>query len=183
VQGIEEIFAAAEGLAKQPPMRGNRVAVITNVAGQARLLVKSLVKEGLVPAELSAETTKKILNKHPHVSILGFIDLGIGAKADLYKFVGEQLLSDKAIDGVVVVNAIKSTLLEPKDVREISAIAKKSKEKPVVDLAPGGEDNLHVREVLMDTELPVYDQPEKAARVMKLLGMRGKILDKVERKI
>lgn len=183
VQGIEEIFAAAEGLAKQPPMRGNRVAVITNVAGQARLLVKSLVKEGLVPAEPSAETTKKILNKHPHMGISGFIDLGIGAKADLYKFVGEQLLSDKAIDGVVVVNAIKSTLLEPKDVREISSIAKKSKEKPVVDLTPGGEDNLHVREVLMDTELPVYDQPEKAARVMKLLGMRGKILDKVEKKI
>jgi len=169
-------------LAKQPPMRGNRVAVITNVAGQARLLVKSLVKEGLMLAEPSVETTKKILNKHPHVNVLGFVDLGIGAKADLYKFVGEQLLSDKAIDGMVMINAIKSTLLEPKDVREISAIAKKSKEKPVVDLTPGGNDNLHVREVLMDAELPVCDQPEKAALVMKLLSLRGKILDKIEKR-
>jgi acyl-CoA synthetase (NDP forming) len=182
VRGIEEFFAVAEGLAKQPHMRGNRVAVVTNVSGHARLLLKSLVKEGLVPAELSAETTKKILNKYPHVSVFGFVDLGIGAKADIYKFVGEQLLSDKAIDSVVVVNAIKSTLLELKDVRDISSIARKSREKPVIDLAPGGEDNLRVREVLADTELPIYDQPEKAARVMKLLGMRGKILDKVEKR-
>ena len=182
VQSVEEIFAVAEGLAKQPPMRGNRVAVITNVVGQARFLAGSLAREGLVLAELSAETSKKILNKHPHVNISGFVDLGVGAKADLYKFVGEQVLSDKAIDGVVVISAIKSTLLEPKDVREISSIAKKSKEKPVVDLTLGGEDNLHVRDALMDTEMPVYDQPEKAARVIKLLGVRGKILEKVQKK-
>jgi acetyltransferase len=182
VQSVEEIFAVAEALAKQPPMHGNRVAVITNVAGQAKLLAGFLAREGLVLAELSAETSKKIVNKHPHVNISGFVDLGIEAKPDLYKFVAEQVLSDKVVDGMVVISAIKSTLLEPKDVREISSVAKKSKEKPVVDLTLGGEDSLQVRGALMDTAMPVCNQPEKVARVMKFLGVRGRILDKFQRK-
>ncbi len=176
-RSIEEIFAVAEGLAKQPPMRGDRVAVITNIVGQAKLLVRSLAQEGLVLAEPSAETVKKISKKHPHVDISGFVDLGVEAKADLYKFVVGQVISDKAVDGMVVINAIKSTLLEPEDIQGIAEAAKKSKGKPVIDLTPGGEDNLHVREVLVGTELPVYNQPEKAARTMKLLSMRGKILN------
>jgi acyl-CoA synthetase (NDP forming) len=182
VQGVEEIFAVAEGLVKQPPMRGNRVAVITNVGGQAKLLAGFLVREGLVLAEPSAETSKKILSRYPRVSISGFVDLGIGAKAEPYKFVGEQLLSDKAIDGVVVISAIKSTLLDPKDVREFSALAKKSKEKPVVCLALRGEDYSLIRGALAETELPVYNQAEKAAKVMKLLSVRGKMLEKIQRK-
>lgn len=181
VQNVEEIFAVADGLAKQPPMRGNRVAVVTNVVGQARLLVRFLAQEGLVLTEPSAESVKKISKKHPSVNISGFVDLGTEAKAEHYKFVVQQVLSDKAVDGIVVINAIKSTFLEPEDISEVAEAAKKSKNKPVVDLAPGGEDNLHVREVLVGTELPVYNQPEKAARAMKFLTMRGKILEKFKR--
>jgi acetyltransferase len=179
-RSIDELFNVAEGLAKQPPMHGDRVAVVTNAPGHAGLIVRSLANEGLIPSGPSAETSKKILSKYPHVNISDYLNLGARARADLYKFVGEQLLSDETIDGVVVTTAIKSTLLDPKDVRELSGLGEKSKEKPVVLFAPGGEEYLNIRGVLADTELPVYDQPEKAARVMRMLRARGKILEKIK---
>lgn len=181
-RSVKEIFVIAEGLAKQSPMHGNRVAIITNVAGEGRLLIKFLSREGLVPTEPSPEIAKKISNKYPGTNISGFVDLGIEAKADVYKHVVEQVLSDKNVDGVIVINSVKSTLLEPKDVEALADVAKKSKDKPVLVLAPAHDNYLRVREVLADTKLPVYGHPEEAALAMKFLNIRAKILEKTKLK-
>lgn len=178
VQNAREIFVIAEGLAKLSPMHGNRVAVITNVSGEGRLLIKFLSREGLAPAVLSPETVKKISNKYPSVNISGFVDLGIETKSDVYKYVLEQILSDKNVDGVIVINLLKSTILEPKDVKVLADAAKKSKDKPVLVLSPAHDDYLRVCEVLADTKLSVCGHPEEAALAMKFLNTRAKILEK-----
>ena len=182
VQSVEELFSAAEGLAKQPPMRGDRVAVITNVAGQARLAARCLAEEGLMLVEPQAETMQKISKKYPGTKTSGFVDLGIGAVGDSFKFAVEQVLSDKTVDGLMVINAIKSTVLKSEDICKIAEAAGKSKDKPVVSLAPGGGGHVLAREALADTELPVYAHSEKAARALKVLRLRGKMLEKIERK-
>ncbi len=180
-RSVDELLAVAEGLAKQPPMRGNRVAVITNVPGQAKLVMRSLVNEGLVPAEPSDGTVEKISKKYPNVKISNFIDLGPDAREDVYKFVVEQVASDKAVDGIAVISATKSTIFRPEDISGVAGVAKKAKDKPVVDLVPGVEDNRLIRGV-SGTELPICWRPWDVARVLKFLSIRWKMLEKAAQK-
>lgn len=181
-RNIDELLSLAEGLVKQPPMRGNRAAVVTNFEGQAILAERYLLEEGLVIAGPSDDAARKITKKYPRVKIERFINLGPAAKADPYKFIIEQLLSDKGVDGIMVINAIKSSLFDAEDLRKLSDAAKKSKDKPIVDVVMCGEDYTVAREALANTALPVYSRVDEAARALNMLALRGKLLEKLRRK-
>ncbi|KUO39111.1 MAG: hypothetical protein AVW05_02180 [Hadesarchaea archaeon DG-33] len=179
VSDIEELLSVADALAKQPCMRGNRVAVVTNVSGPAVLVADVLSREGLALAKLSDNIMKKIIQKYPNINIADWVDLGIDANGDRYKFVLEQVLSDSGVDGVVVVNELKSTFLKLEDVQEAAKAVKKSKNTPVIDIVMCGEDCVLVRNELRDKDVCVYDSPRKAARALCALCSYGKILKKV----
>jgi len=177
---VEELLGAADALAKQPLMQGDRVAVVANVGGPAVLVVDAITREGLALARLSEKAMKKITGKYPDINIADWVDLGISAKGDQYKFVLEQVLSDPSVDGVAVVNELKSSFLEPEDVQAVAEAAKKSKGKPVISVTMGGEDCALVREALKDRGVPVYNSPKKAARALDALRFYGKIRARVE---
>jgi acyl-CoA synthetase (NDP forming) len=73
---------------------------------------------------------------------------------------------------------LKSCFFEPKDAKVIPKIAVKHPDKPVVDVPAGGEDFAVVSEVLGNTKIPVYNLPEKAVKVLKILRIYGKIAEK-----
>jgi acetyltransferase len=179
VSDVEELLGVADALAKQSPMQGDRVAVVTNAGGPAVLVADSLSSEGLVLARLSDEVVKKITGKFPDINVVDWVDLGIDAKDDHYKFVLEQVLSEPSVDGVVTVNELKLSSLEPEDVRAIAEATKKSKNKPVVSVAMGGEDCALVREALKGKNVPVYDSPMKAIRALSALRSYGKTRAKI----
>jgi len=77
-------------------------------------------------------------------------------------------------------NMLKSCLLKPEDVEVVAKAARKSKEKPVVDVVVGGGDHVLVREVLRDKEIPTYDLPEKAARALKALYQYWQVLSRAK---
>lgn len=166
VNDVEELLSVADALAKQPCMRGNRVAVITNVSGPAVLVADMLFRERLALAKLSDKVMKKIIQKYPNISIADWVDLGIDANGDRYKFVLEQVLSDSGVDGVVVVNELKSTFLKLEDFQEVAKAMKKSKNIPVVDIVMCGKDCALVREKLRGKDVCVYDSPRKAAQAL-----------------
>jgi acetyltransferase len=178
---VDDLLGAADALAKQPPMQGGRVAVVANVGGPAVLIVDAITREGLALARLSENAMKKITGKYPDISTADWVDLGISANGDQYKFVLEQVLLDPGVDGVVVVTELKSSFLEPGDVQAVAEAAKKSKGKPVISVTVGGGDCALVREVLKDRGVPVYDSPKKAARALDALRFYGKIRARVER--
>ncbi len=178
---VEELLGVADALAKQPPMQGDRVAVVTNASGAATLVVDALSRKGFGLAELSDKVTKKITGKYPDINIADWVDLGIGAKADRYKFVLEQVLSDHGVDGVVVMNELKLSFLEPEDVQAIAEVAEKSKDKPVVSVTVAGGACVLVREAVKGKNVPVYDSPEKAAQALDALRFYGKTRAKVEK--
>jgi acyl-CoA synthetase (NDP forming) len=64
---------------------------------------------------------------------------------------------------------LKSCFFEPEDAKAIAETARKSQGKPVVDVPAGGEDFNMVYRVLQDTEIPVYNLPDKAAKALKAL--------------
>jgi len=176
VGDAEELLSAAIALAKQSPLSGDNIAVVSNVGGPAILAADALVKNGLKLAPLSERTRRKIEGRYPGVEAINPIDLIADARAERYSFVLDLVLSDPNVDGVLVINMLKSCFFEPEDAATIAEIAEKHSGKPVVDVPAGGEDFTLIHKMLRDTDIPVYNLPEKAAKALKALRMRHKTL-------
>jgi acyl-CoA synthetase (NDP forming) len=178
VENVEELMDAAIALSKQPPMRGDNVAVVSNVGGPAILAGDAVVRNNLKLAALTEETKRKIESSYPGVDATNPIDTIADARANRYEKVLELVLSDKNVDGVLVINMLKSCFFEPEDAKVIPKIAKKYPDKPVVDVPAGGEDFALVFKVLGHTNVPLYNLPEKAVKALKVLRTYGKLVGK-----
>jgi acyl-CoA synthetase (NDP forming) len=178
VEDMEELLNSAVGLAKQPILRGDNVAIVSNVGGPAILAADAIVKNGLKLAMLSEKIRREIERRYPGVEAVNPIDLIADARGERYGYVLDKVLADPNVDGVLVINMLKSCFFEPEDALTIAETAKNHPDKPVVDVPAGGEDFILVQRVLRDTKLPVYNLPEKAAKVLKALRLFGKIKEK-----
>jgi acetyltransferase len=183
VDSMEELFIAGEVLEKQPPMiGGNKILIISNVGGPAVLTADATQQYGLKLARLSTKAAKKIESSYPGVEALNPLDIIADARADRYGSILESALEEEEVDGVLVVNMIKSCLMVPEDVRVIAEISRKHPRKPVVDCAPGGGDYEKIRGVLGDTRVPVFNTPEKAVFALKVLYDYGQYLLRAQKK-
>jgi len=181
VETLEELMNSAVALEKQPPLKGERIAVVSNVGGPAIIAADALAREGLKLAPLTPETQKTIEKLYPGVDATNPIDMIADARAERYKRVLDMVLADPNVDGVMVINMLKSCFFEPEDAKAIAETAEKYPEKPVVDVPAGGEDFELIHKVLGETNIPLYNIPEKAAKALKTLREYGKILEKLEK--
>jgi acyl-CoA synthetase (NDP forming) len=175
VENIEELMDMAIALSKQPPMLGDNVAIVSNVGGPAILAADAVVRSGLKLATLSDQSRRRIEELYPGVDATNPIDMIADAKAERYEKVLELVLANKSVDGVLVINMLKSTFFEPKDAQCLPRIAAKHLKKPIVDVPAGGEDFTKVYGVLGKTSIPLYNLPEKAAKALKTLRTYGMI--------
>jgi len=178
VEDVEQLLDSAVALSKQPPLSGDNVAIVSNVGGPAILAADAVVKNGLKLATLSEKTRLKIEKRFPGVEAVNPIDVIADAREERYSFVLDAVLSDPNVDGVMVINMLKSCFFEPEDALTVAHAVKKHKDKPVVDVPAGGEDFTLVQEALQGSNVPVYNLPEKAAKVLKTLRMYNKVLRK-----
>jgi acyl-CoA synthetase (NDP forming) len=178
VGSIEELMNGAIALSKQPPMRGDNVAIVSNVGGPAILAGDSILKYGLRLACLPGSVKAKIESLYPGIDASNPIDLIADARAERYGKVLDLVLCDKNVDGVLVINMLKSTFFRPGDARIVPEIAAKHPRKPVVDVPAGGEDFEQVHRTIGNSRVPLYNLPDKAAAAMKVLRDYGKILQK-----
>jgi acetyltransferase len=145
------------------------------VGGPAILAADAVVKNQLKLANLTGETKQKIEQRYPGVEAINPIDLIADAQAERYSFVLNKVLSDPNVDGVMIINMLKSCYFRPEDALAIAQTARKYKDKPVVDVSAGGEDFNLIRKVLKDTDIPVYNLPEKGAKALRVLRTYQKI--------
>jgi len=178
VEDIEELLDAAIAHTKQPPLRGDNIAIVSNVGGPAILAADAVVKNGLKLATLSEKTRHEIERRYLGLEAVNPIDLIADARGERYAFVLDRVLSDPNVDGVLVINMLKSCFFEPEDAVVIAETSKKHPNKPVVDVPAGGEDFTLVQKVLRKTNIPVYNLPEKAAKALKALRSYEKKLRK-----
>jgi acyl-CoA synthetase (NDP forming) len=178
VENIEELMDAAIALSKQPPMHGDNVAIVSNVGGPAILAADAVVRNNLKLSALSDKTKTEIESLYPGVDATNPIDIIADARADRYEKVLGLVLADKNADGVLIINMLKSCFFEPKDAKVIPKITAKYPYKPVVDVPAGGEDFALVYKVLGNTNVPLYNLPEKAVKALKILRIYCKIVEK-----
>jgi len=178
VEDVEQLLDSAVALSKQPPLRGDNIAIVSNVGGPAILAADAIVKNGLKLANLSEKTRVEIGKRFPGVEAVNPIDLIADARTERYSFVLDAVLSDPNVDGAMVINMLKSCFFEPEDALAIAETARKHLDKPVVDVPAGGEDFSLVQKVLRTTDIPVFNLPEKAAKALKALRSYGRKLQK-----
>jgi acyl-CoA synthetase (NDP forming) len=176
VGNIEELMNAAVALSKQPPMKGDKVAIVSNVGGPAILAGDAVEKYGLKLATLSEKTKTQIERLYHGVDATNPIDMIADARGDRYARVLELVLLDKNVDGILIINMLKSTFFEPKDGKTIQKALAKYPEKPVVDIPAGGEDFEKVHKVLGRSNIPLYNLPEKGVKALRALRDYGKIV-------
>jgi acetyltransferase len=175
VETIEELMNAAIALSKQPPMLGDNVAIVSNVGGPAILAADAVAKNNLNLATLSGSTKRKIESLYPSIDAANPIDMIADAGAERYEKVLKLVLADANVDGVLVINMLKSTFFEPRDARVIPKVASNYPRKPIVDVPAGGEDFARVHRVLGKTNIPLYNLPDKAVKALRVLRTYGMI--------
>lgn len=178
VNTVEELMNGALALSKQPPMNGDNVAVVSNVGGPAIIAGDWVVRRGLRLATFSDRTRRKIETRYPGIDASNPLDLIADARADRYESVLELVLKDRNVDGVLVINMLKSTFFQPSDARAIAEISTKHPQKPVVDVPAGGKDFEKVHRILSRSRVPLYNLPEKGVQALSALREYRKILQK-----
>jgi acyl-CoA synthetase (NDP forming) len=86
-------------------------------------------------------------------------------------------MEDENVDGIMVINMMKSCFFLPEDARVIGELASAS-DKPIVDIPCGGDDFEQVSAVLKDYPIPTYNLPVKGARALRILYDYWKIRER-----
>jgi len=181
-EDLEELLNSAVALSKQPTLKGDDIAIVSNVGGPAILAADAVAKNGLRLATLSEATKRRIETRYPGIDASNPIDIIADARAERYTMVLRHVLEDPNVDGVMVINMLKSTFFEPEDALTIVKAAKEYPKKPIVDVPAGGEDFNLVYKVLEKSNIPLYNLPEKAAKALKALRLYAKIVEKWDKK-
>jgi acetyltransferase len=165
----EELFDWARALAWCPPLKRNRVAVLTNAGGPGILAVDALEANGLQLAALSAETVSALRSfLLPHAAFNNPIDMLASAGPREYAAALHALLRDDGIDAVLVIS-VPPPIEDPTPVAEAIAVAAKDAPKPVV-VAVMGEATVNLAlKVLRAFRLTDYRFPERAASALGAL--------------
>jgi acetyltransferase len=161
VDTLEELFAMAEVLGKQPRTRGSRLAIVTNGGGPAALAADALAKAGGKLADLSEQTVQTLNESLPSFwSRSNPVDLLSDAKAGQYAVAVEALVKDVNNDGILI-------LLSPQATAEPMATAVRLKplispcEKAILACWMGGNTVKEAEGVLNDASVPTFAYPRR----------------------
>jgi len=105
VRNLDELFAAVETLARLQPIRGDRLAILTNGGGLGVLATDDLLDAGGRLAELTPETRAALDKALPRTWSHGNpIDIIGDAPPERYATALSCLLEDRGTDAVLVLN-------------------------------------------------------------------------------
>ncbi len=181
VDNVEELFDVAKALSMQPPAKGKRIAVLTDGGGAGVMAVDELERRGLIIADFSEETWKRLdeLKRRgiipPIASIKNPVDLTGSTDDEAYVRSLEVLLESPVVDGVIVI-ALHHVPGLTGDLPEKLADVARGIDKPVVfcDIGQGGYATAF-RERFEELGFPAYPTPERAAIAMSALATYGEI--------
>ncbi len=167
-----ELFDVAAALDRQPPLRGRRVAIITNSGGTGVELADLLEAEGLAVPALSAPLREAIARHLPaHGAAGNPVDVTTDWKrfATMYRESLRALLASDEVDAVLPVLLQRSALDEgvvDAVIEESQAAAVRGVPKPVhvCWVAPAQGDPLRRR--LQAAGLPCHEWAARSARVL-----------------
>ncbi len=164
VNEIGELFDCAQTLSMQRRPKGKKLAIVTNAGGPGVIATDSLASLGGELAVLGKETVETLKKSLPPICNLSNpIDVLGDAGADRFKIAIDACMNDENVDGILV-------MLTPQAMTDASGIARqigelnKPMKKIVLASWLGGRDVIDAKEILKNSNVPVYETPEHAVK-------------------
>jgi acetyltransferase len=162
VDVMSELFYAAASLTAIKPVRGERLAIVTNGGGMGVLATDSLIHNGGKLAKLSPDTLAILNTKLPPTWSHGNpIDIIGDAGPERYTDAIKALENDKGIDAVLVLNcptAVASSL----DAAQVVADIAQNSNKCLLTSWAGSATAEKSRALFAKQHIPTYATPEAA---------------------
>ncbi|MGI2261562.1 bifunctional acetate--CoA ligase family protein/GNAT family N-acetyltransferase [Shewanella sp. GXUN23E] len=167
VQDLTELFAAVETLAHSTPIKGERLAILSNGGGPAVLAVDELITRGGKLGTLSEQTKGKLDAVLPATwSGQNPVDIIGDADAQRYGLVLDILLDAPELDAVLVLHSPSALGDSSAIAQEVIRIGEKHKQGRMLNILTNwsGEDAAYeARRRFSAAGIPTYRTPEGAA--------------------
>lgn len=179
VNDVDELFDYSRILAYQKPLKGNRIAVVTNGGGFGVLAADAIEEEGMKLANFSPDAEKLLRNSLPsRVNVRNPLDLVGDADTKRYKDAFNIIAKEENVDCILAILLMQVSTLGSDVIDAITEIYR-DKKKPVVACSAGGNfTQLHMH-ALEKEGIPVYTTPRKAVKAIKALWRYDKIKNKI----
>jgi acetyltransferase len=187
VDGLSELFDAAETLTRLGRLNGERLAIMTNGGGAGVLAVERLELLGGELAELTPQTMAKLDGALPPTwSHANPVDIIGDAGPERYEAALSAVLEDPSADAVLVMNcptaltssaAAASAVIDTIEVRK----AEKKTPKPVLTNWLGEYTARDARKQFTAAGIPTYEFPSDAIRSFSYLTGYSKAQDELMR--
>ena len=163
---IDELFDAVETLARAKPLRGDRLAILTNGGGPGVMAADALSAGGGRLAELAADTIEKLNEVLPATWSRGNpVDIIGDAPGERYASANQALLEDPGVDAILVLHT-PTALASGVDAAEaiVASVREHGKYRNVLTSWLGRETAEKARDILRSAGIPAYSTPEHAVR-------------------
>jgi len=164
VYDLDELFDAAETLARARPLKGDRLAILTNGGGPGVIATDALVAGGGQLAEFGPETMRRLDALLPPTWSRGNpVDMIGDADGERYVHTLRILLDDPGVDAILVMNAPSALAPSEAAARAIIETVHQA-DRPILTSWLGGESAGRARRIFAQANIPTYDTPEAAVR-------------------
>lgn len=164
VDTIDGLFDAAQTLADIKPVRGNRLAIITNGTSAGIMAADALLYGGGRLAKLS-DASRESIQEIIGTAWTGSnpVDIPFNSTGKHYSDVIKILLKDKGVDAVLVIHVPFAGQSE-KEVAESVAASLRRVKRMVITSWLGSGAAEKARSIFAEAGIPSYETPDKAIR-------------------
>jgi acetyltransferase len=164
VFNTEDLFSAAETLARSKPLFGERLCILTNGGGPGVMATDELMAEGGKLARLSEETITALNRALPPTWSRGNpVDIIGDAPAERYVQAMETVLKDRECDALLFIHA-PTAIVDSREIAQAVAPLAAQTSRNVLGCWLGGEGLEAARHIFSDKGIPTYATPEEAVR-------------------
>ncbi|RMF88324.1 MAG: GNAT family N-acetyltransferase [Nitrospirae bacterium] len=164
VAEIDELFDAVETLARMQPLRGDRLAILTNGGGPGVMATDALIEQGGHLAQLSEETLERLDAFLPAAwSRANPVDIIGDAPPERFAEATRVLLDDPGVDALLVMHV--PTAVSPGEpvARAVAEVVRDSG-RNVLTSWLGQATAEAARQVFAEAGIPTYTTPDAAVR-------------------
>ncbi len=177
VSTLQDLFDAAETLARAKPLRGERLVIVTNGGGAGVLATDALMHGGGQLASLSAGTLRRLATILPATWSQGNpIDIIGDAPAARYAQTLEALSGEEQAGAVLILHA-PTAIVSSAEIAKICLPEMRKFPKTLLTCWLGAAAVQGAREIFSANNIPAYATPEEAVRAFLQLRDFARVQD------
>jgi acetyltransferase len=170
-RSMEELFDFALAFAYQPPMQGNRVAIVTNAGGPGIIATDAIERSGhLEMAEFHSTTISRLQKElPPTANVFNPVDVIGDARSDRYEVALNAVLDDDNVDAALVLLTPQADT-GPDEVARVIIETAQRYDKPIATSFMGAVSLETSLDMLNKNRIPNYAFPERAISALNAMA-------------